>query len=586
MQTRCFYLLMAAMAVMPCSFGCSLFPAASQQPASRSIQPRMTHSAEMVRSAPETASSPSPPHVVRLQSGEPDQAGYGGRAVGSLSPQDNRATRRGTPAAPSSVTLAGYNDSWGTPSTSTGYPPVDSFRVGAGVPRPKAAPAAGRLPNRNAPRRSTVAPPVGGPRAAPLGVGPPPVGARPYSTQQPPVNVPPIFGLQPDAGPNTLLPSVTSGRIAPVDSLPPVPPVEPYEFIDINAIVREARTGRLMVGAGVNSSAGLVGSVVIDEQNFDWRRLPTSFRDVWDGKAWRGGGQRLRVEAQPGTFVQRYLVSFTEPYFLDTNVSLGLSAFFFDRRYFDWTERRMGGRVSLGYQFPDDWSISTSLRAEQIELRDPRVFPAVPEVAAALGGNDEFGVKAILSHDTRDSAFLPTQGHTIQLGYEQVFGTYQYPIATVDARQFFTLRERIDGSGRHVLSVGGKLGVSGDDTPVYANFYAGGFSTMRGFAFRGASPKNGDVIVGGEFQLLGSIEYMFPLTADDMLRGVVFVDAGTVEEDVEIDFNDFRVAPGVGLRISHPGLGPAPIALDLAFPVMREDGDSIRNFTFFIGFRR
>ena len=109
---------------------------------------------------------------------------------------------------------------------------------------------------------------------------------------------------------------------------------------------------------------------------------------------------------------------------------------------------------------------------------------------------------------------------------------------------------------------------------------------MRGFEFRGASPKNGDVIVGGEFQALGTIEYMFPITADDMLRGVVFVDAGTTEENVNVDFDNFRVAPGFGLRISHPGLGPAPIALDLAFPIAHADGDSIRNFQFFIGVRR
>ena len=28
---------------------------------------------------------------------------------------------------------------------------------------------------------------------------------------------------------------------------------------------------------------------------------------------------------------------------------------------------------------------------------------------------------------------------------------------------------------------------------------------------------------------------MFPITADDMLRGVVFCDFGTVEENIEID---------------------------------------------------
>jgi outer membrane protein insertion porin family len=46
------------------------------------------------------------------------------------------------------------------------------------------------------------------------------------------------------------------------------------------------------------------------------------------------------------------------------------------------------------------------------------------------------------------------------------------------------------------------------------------------------------------------------------------------------------VAPGFGLRVSVPALGPAPIALDLAFPVAHEDGDDIQNFSFFVGLFR
>ena len=94
------------------------------------------------------------------------------------------------------------------------------------------------------------------------------------------------------------------------------------------------------------------------------------------------------------------------------------------------------------------------------------------------------------------------------------------------------------------------------------------------------------VVVGGRFQLLGSVEYMLSLTADDMLRGVVFCDYGTVEEDIEIDANNFRVAPGFGLRIFVPAMGPAPIALDFAFPVIHADSDSTQVFSFFVGFGR
>jgi outer membrane protein insertion porin family len=174
----------------------------------------------------------------------------------------------------------------------------------------------------------------------------------------------------------------------------------------------------------------------------------------------------------------------------------------------------------------------------------------------------------------------------VEFAFEQGFGEFSFPKGTVEVRQYFLLHERPDSSGRHVLSVSGQVGVTGKDTPLFERFFAGGYSTLRGFDFRGASPRNMDVIVGGDFQALGSVEYMFPITAGDALRGVVFCDFGTVEDRPRLDEDTFRVSPGAGLRITVPGLGPAPIAVDLAVPVARADGDDIENFSFFVGLLR
>ena len=78
----------------------------------------------------------------------------------------------------------------------------------------------------------------------------------------------------------------------------------------------------------------------------------------------------------------------------------------------------------------------------------------------------------------------------------------------------------------------------------------------------------------------------FPITADDALRGVVFTDFGTVAPSVELKGSLFRAAPGFGVRITIPALGPAPIALDLAFPVAKADGDVTQVFSFFVGINR
>jgi outer membrane protein insertion porin family len=205
---------------------------------------------------------------------------------------------------------------------------------------------------------------------------------------------------------------------------------------------------------------------------------------------------------------------------------------------------------------------------------------------AALGNTQLYTVKTQLAHDTRDSTFLPTEGHYISGDFEYGFGTFQFPRWTVDARQHMLLRERPDGSGRHVLSLFNTFGITGPDTPIYETFYAGGFSTLRGFQFRGASPQINTVEVGGDFMNISSIEYMFPITADDMFRMVTFVDFGTVEPTVHINWRDFRVSPGVGLRIQVPALGPAPIALDFAVPVQYAPTDIRQIFSFFVGYSR
>lgn len=373
---------------------------------------------------------------------------------------------------------------------------------------------------------------------------------------------------------------------------PPVqvfPGNEPYVVVDVNA--EETQTGRLMIGAGVNSNAGLVGNIVIDEQNFDITRLPTSWDDIRNGTAFRGAGQRFRLEAAPGTQLQRYTATFQEPYLFDTRVGLSTSASYFTRYFFDWAEGRIGGRVGLGYQFvfAPDFSVNAGFRGENVDIFNPRV-PGVPDIDKMLGTNSVYGFSAGLIHDTRDSPFLPTQGHLATVEFEQVIGTFIYPRGVFEARQYFLLNQRADGSGRHVLSAGTILGFSGPDTPSYDNFYAGGYNTLRGFVFRGASPRQRstttgqEAIVGGPFEWLNTIEYMFPITADDSLRGVVFTDFGTVEQNVTI--KDFRVSPGFGLRITMPALGPAPIALDFAVPVSYAEFDSQQLFSFFVGFAR
>ena len=467
--------------------------------------------------------------------------------------------------------------------------------------QPAVAPYA--QPPAQPPIQSQVAQPWGGQPLAPAGpevldygrMNAPPA---PYTAQQPvaggmPGGLPalPVAQFDPNQPPAFQQPGAVPEFAG--GGMPVFPGNEPYVILDVDA--EETQTGRLMIGAGVNSNAGLVGNIVIDEQNFDILRLPRSWDDIKNGTAFRGAGQRFRLEASPGTQLQRYMATFQEPYLFDTRIGLSLSASYYTRYFFDWAEARTGGRVGLGYQFQfaPDLSVNAGFRGESVDVFNPRLL--APDIVNMLGTNSVYGFSAGLIHDTRDSPFLPTQGHLATFEFEQVIGTFVYPRGILEGRQYFLLNERPDGSGRHVLSIGSVLGMTGPDTPAYDNFYAGGYNTLRGFVFRGASPRqtvNGTspqageaaAIVGGPFEWLNTIEYLFPITADDSLRGVVFTDFGTVESNVSI--NNMRVAPGVGLRITLPAMGPAPIALDFAVPIAYAPYDSKQLFSFFVGFAR
>jgi outer membrane protein insertion porin family len=348
-----------------------------------------------------------------------------------------------------------------------------------------------------------------------------------------------------------------------------------------------ARTGRIMLGGAVNSDAGVTGQLTVDERNFDITRWPRSFQDLASGSAFRGAGQTFRLEAAPGTDFQRYTVQFADPNLLGyMPISMSVSGFLFDRRFDDWDEERLGGRLSFGYRITPDLSISAGISGQNVEISRPRVL-GQPELDDVLGDNELWSGEVSLKHDTRDSPIQASKGHYFEFKYEQVFGDFDYPRFEIEHRKYWLLTQRADGSGKQTLSYSTQLGFSGDDTPIFENFFAGGYATLRGFDFRGASPVGATgVEIGGQFQWLNSLEYMFPITADDAFRGVAFVDFGTVEEDIELHSDNFRVAPGLGLRVAIPMLGPAPLAFDFAYPVAKADTDDERVFSFYMSLIR
>ncbi|MEZ6057285.1 MAG: BamA/TamA family outer membrane protein [Planctomycetaceae bacterium] len=355
---------------------------------------------------------------------------------------------------------------------------------------------------------------------------------------------------------------------------------EPPGFVDVDIEVTEGRTGRLMFGAGFNSDAGVVGSITLQEDNFDIMRVPTSWSDITNGLAFRGNGESFRLELVPGNQVSRYSVSWRNPYFMGTDYSLGVDGFYYNRFFQDWTEERAGGRISVGYLFNRNWSAGVSLRLEDVGFSGFRT-PAPALYNAAAGHSLLSTVQGRVTYDARDSSFLPSSGHMVEFAYEQAFGEFSYPHIDFTGSQYFTVYSRPDGGGKHILQFRGQVSWLGNGAPVYERLFAGGFQTFRGFSFRGVSPRQGTFRIGGDFMAIGSTEYSFPLTAGDGIRGVVFSDFGTVDDGVS--FDKFRASAGFGFRVSVPAIGPAPLAFDLAWPITKQADDNTQVFSFYVG---
>ncbi|MCY2963852.1 MAG: BamA/TamA family outer membrane protein, partial [Planctomycetota bacterium] len=344
------------------------------------------------------------------------------------------------------------------------------------------------------------------------------------------VSLPPLFeigqndevtmlrGQSPDYDPG--LPFGDESPLGGNDGLP-FEPETPPDYLDYDVFAKDTQTGRLNIGVAVNSNQGLVGTFVLEENNFDLFRPPESFADLVSGNAFRGGSQQFRLEAVPGTQLSRYLVSWRDPYFLDQNFSLGTSAFYYQRYFPNWNERRVGGRISVGRQITQEWSATVALRLEGVNISNPS-YPTPQVLQEALGTSFLSTVRGSVVHDTRDSPFLAGSGHYLEFAYEQGFGEWVYPRLEAEAKQYFTLYERPTGGHRQILALTGNLSWAGDATPIFERFYAGGFQSFRGFAFYGVTPRENGVRTGGLWQALGSAEYLLPITADDMIQVVGF----------------------------------------------------------------
>jgi len=348
------------------------------------------------------------------------------------------------------------------------------------------------------------------------------------------------------------------------------------------------RPGTLSFGAGISSDSGIIGAIDLVQRNFDIGDWPEDFGEFLSGKAFRGAGQLFSLTLSPGDEFSTYAVRFREPYFLETPFYFDVRLSYSARQREDWDETRSGGQVSFGQYFGDIWRAQVTPRFQNVKIED--IDPDAPiDVFDVEGNNQISGLAFAIVRDTTNSRLFPTDGSLMEMSIEQVGvfgGDFNFTRATFDYRKFWKVDEDFFGRATVVtLRVEAGYIFQRDEAPLFERFHAGGHKSFRGFQFRGVGPRGirnddgevGDDPVGGDWIFLLGLEYNWPIY-QEVIRGVVFIDTGTVEDT--FGFSEYRVSVGAGIRIRIPFLGQAPFAFDLAIPLMQEDGDESQFFSF------
>ena len=369
-------------------------------------------------------------------------------------------------------------------------------------------------------------------------------------------------------------------------------------YRDILIEVNEQRTAQFTVGAGINSNGGLGAAITYTQSNFDITDWPESWKDVFSERAFVGAGQLFRVTLQPGTEASNASILWREPWMFDQPYSLTLEAYYRDRIRDTYDETRAGGRVTVGHRFNYVDSVSLTLRGEDVKIHDiddkddtilvngvPTPVRA-PEILAVAGHNTITSAALNYRRDTTSAGILPYYGTITQAGWESygaLGGEFTFQKFTAGWDWYHLIHEDLTDR-RTILTFHLDAGyIWGDDAPVFERFYGGGIGSIRGFQFRGVSPRSGpeEDAIGGFFSFTGSLELGFPLYGDS-LRGVVFADFGDVEPDVRI--GTIRTSIGAGIRLVLPFFGQTPVALDFAYPITKDDEDETQIISFSLGF--
>ncbi len=387
--------------------------------------------------------------------------------------------------------------------------------------------------------------------------------------------------------------------------------------VDLVYNVKEANSGSINFGVGYGTESGVSFQVGLQQDNF------------------AGSGNRVGVSAMMNDYQKNVSLDYRDPYWNLDGVSLGGKIFYnefeaSEAGIVDYTNQSYGTSLTWGFPMDELNRIEFGVGYTHNKIGNVPTYIQVEQFARSI---DQYGDEHILTDDfdiniswTRNNlnrGFFPTEGN-----HQRAFAKMTVPGS--DAQYFkmqYDVKHYIPLTKKHefTLLMRGRLGygngygqTDGNDNlfPFYENYYAGGFTTLRGFGSNSAGPKAvygsstgnnptydtaTDDSVGGNAVALASLELIVPTPfasdeARSQIRTSVFFDMASVWDTEFVDrgapnsggqyyydYSDptnYRSSYGAALQWMSP---MGPLVFSLAKPVKIYEGDDEEFFTFTIG---
>ncbi len=342
----------------------------------------------------------------------------------------------------------------------------------------------------------------------------------------------------------------------------------------INVKVEETGTGEITFGAGFSTADGPLGQVGIRERNL------------------LGRGQELGVSALISGKRNQFDINFTEPYFLDRNVTAGIDLFRVERDLRDQSSfdyRSTGFRPRLGFAITERWrqALSYTLRQEEVTNLQPGASRFVRE---SQGTRITSAIGTDFTYNAVDSVIEPTDGYLFVLGGDLagLGGDARYARLRSRAGWYYPIAED------YVFSVRGDAAIIrgfGEKVVITDRFFPGG-DQLRGFRSGGAGARDRVTrdSLGSEYYAIATIEQSLPIPGVPSSLGIsgrFFGEGGFIgglnrSDPLILESTALRASMGVGLNWRSPfGL----IRLDFPVPVLKENFDRTESFRISFGTR-